>query len=837
MPRSARSLRIAALLAAAAAAASAAAAERKVLIIGVDGMRPDAMLAANCPNFDALIATGAFSPVAQAEDITISGPCWSSILCGVHRNKHGVTGNSFAGSNYAQYPHFFRRLEDACDIQTASIVNWSPVNTNILLGAADTIITGVNDAGVAANCVTLLQAPDTADVIFLHFDSVDGAGHANGFSPTVQNYLNAIQTIDGYVGQIRAALQARTLIASEDWLIIVTSDHGGTPDGSHGQNIPEHRNTPLIISGAATLQGSTVAGTPELVDIPPTVLTFLGLPIDPAWGWDGQARGLNMPAATSNPFNCQQPPPPPVGACCAADATCTQRTASDCVNARGFWQGLGVACAPAQCPTLTTIFAENFDALPLGPGLDEVPVGANVWTNTAPVGWLIDNSALPAGGVREWRGWSFAAPAWWSQVAGDQNRSQFTKARGAAAIADPDEWDDLPRSTGFYNTRLSTPAIALANIRPEPARLVFDSSWRPEGAQAATLTVTYDNGSPVTLFTWSSNSASPNFKADATNETVIVPLAPPVGAHTARFTFSLTDAGNNWWWAIDNIELLAEPVETRVTLLSENFNALTLGPSLNETPAGAAVWTQTPPPGWILDDSGVPTVNNPASGMKEWEGWAFTDKTWWATVAADQNRSQFVLGQNVIAVADPDEWDDRGSPAPSTLGPYNARMQTPTLRFRGVKPGSIRVAFDSSWRPEDLQRARLTATFSRGTPVTLLNWESAAGPNFKPAATNESLALSLVNPPGVDTLRLDFDLLDARNNWWWAIDNLAVTAVASCPCDYTNDSDVTVQDIFTFLGAWFAGPSGGTGDMNADGAYTVQDIFDFLACFFAPSGC
>ena len=56
---------------------------KKVLIIGVDGCRPDAMEVAATPNIDNLISNGLFRPDALNDDITYSGPGWSSILCGV----------------------------------------------------------------------------------------------------------------------------------------------------------------------------------------------------------------------------------------------------------------------------------------------------------------------------------------------------------------------------------------------------------------------------------------------------------------------------------------------------------------------------------------------------------------------------------------------------------------------------------------------------------------------------------------------------------------------------------------------------------------------------------
>ena len=55
----------------------------RVLVIGIDGVRSDALTEANTPNLDALMSTGVYSPDALNDDITISGPGWSDILCGV----------------------------------------------------------------------------------------------------------------------------------------------------------------------------------------------------------------------------------------------------------------------------------------------------------------------------------------------------------------------------------------------------------------------------------------------------------------------------------------------------------------------------------------------------------------------------------------------------------------------------------------------------------------------------------------------------------------------------------------------------------------------------------
>lgn len=65
----------------------------RVLIIGIDGVRSDALISAETPNIDNLIAGGFYSPNCLNDDITISGTGWSNILCGVRSDKHLVEGN------------------------------------------------------------------------------------------------------------------------------------------------------------------------------------------------------------------------------------------------------------------------------------------------------------------------------------------------------------------------------------------------------------------------------------------------------------------------------------------------------------------------------------------------------------------------------------------------------------------------------------------------------------------------------------------------------------------------------------------------------------------------
>jgi Ca2+-binding RTX toxin-like protein len=205
-----------------------------------------------------------------------------------------------------------------------------------------------------------------------------------------------------------------------------------------------------------------------------------------------------------------------------------------------------------------TLFAENFETVPLDPFQSGTESGGDGtdFSATPPIGWTADPTTTPVGGPVEFFGWTVLDKQSWITSAGNQGRGEFTNASGAVLVADPDEYDDGAASVGpnQFNAYIRTPAIALAGVEAGTATVTFDSSWRAEGTQKAAIDVSYDGGvtwNRVMLF--DSDASSPDFKADATNESVTVALDNPAGATEAIIRFGMFDAGNNWWWAVDDI--------------------------------------------------------------------------------------------------------------------------------------------------------------------------------------------------------------------------------------------------------------------------------------------
>ena len=263
--------------------------KKKVLIIGIDGCRPDALQAADTPVIDSLVRRGASSFDTQTCRFARSGPCWSSMLTGVWEDKHGVTDNTLEGANFFEYPHFFGRVKQLMPATiSASIVNWAPIG-RIASKTADVSVIFGSDEEVAHEACRVLKT-DGPDIVFVQFDEVDATGHTSEFSADDSNYLAAIQIVDALVGRLVDVVEERRVNTDEDWLVMLSSDHGGSRN-RHGLDIPEHTTVFLILEGPSVEPGAALGET-GVVDVAATAMAHLGLEVDPSWGWDGSAVGL-----------------------------------------------------------------------------------------------------------------------------------------------------------------------------------------------------------------------------------------------------------------------------------------------------------------------------------------------------------------------------------------------------------------------------------------------------------------------------------------------------------------------------------------------------------------
>jgi len=258
---------------------------RHGLLIGIDGVRSDAFEVAHTPNMDRLAAGGDWTVEAttQLEGQTLSGPGWGSILSGVDVNKHGITDNGDVNLD-PDYPSYLQRLRTAMDVPTAGALQWAPLLTMVGAEALDEATTGDHEM-VTADMLRMIGMDYRA--LFIHFDDVDHTGHASGFAIDNPEYIEAIERVDDAIGEFMDAILDRPTVADEEWLLVVTTDHGGRGTG-HGPRDEEHWRIPFIVSGPTVLPGSL--GGASHTDSAPTMLAFLGYDLDPNLDLDGQPR-------------------------------------------------------------------------------------------------------------------------------------------------------------------------------------------------------------------------------------------------------------------------------------------------------------------------------------------------------------------------------------------------------------------------------------------------------------------------------------------------------------------------------------------------------------------
>ncbi|MFJ4710056.1 alkaline phosphatase family protein [Streptomyces anulatus] len=508
--------------------------QAKSLVIGVDGAAFDAFARADVPHLRKLMADGLTARsnlFANPMAGTISGPAWSSIATGVWPDKHNVKDNNFTAPDFAHYPDYGTRLETA-DPATSTLVvgTWSPVPQTVFGPKNDLRLVGGGDEGTTVKAADYLRNGNP-DSTFVHLDEVDGAGHSSGTGSAA--YLKALTVADAQIGRLLDAVTSRPTYAQEDWLVVVTSDHGHTPTGGHGGNSPGERGTFVIAKGKDIAPGS-VRHDVKISDIAPTVLRHEGVTDDPAWKLDGTSLAELKPDA--------------------------------------------------------------FDALrgSLRGPVDEtrLPADARGWTNTAPRGWTIDNSKMPAGGVTEWRGWSFATDEFWTNAELGQGRETNVRARDVFAVADSDEWDDKAHDAGPFDSTLVSPAYALNGAAR--ANISYATNYRVDGPQTGDVYVSYDGAAPQLVKSYRANA----------NTVERLRLDVPAGAKSARLSFRYTGT-NSAFWTVDQVAFDQPNPPSQLAVASLTSDSKLLGRPGSDSP-------------WKITTRGVVTTaeGRPVRGAK-----------------------------------------------------------------------------------------------------------------------------------------------------------------------------------------------------------------------------
>lgn len=248
----------------------------RVLILSIDGLRPDAIDLAPMPNLLALMQNSAYTLNAQTILPSVTLPSHASMLGGVCPSKHGVDWNDYIPTRgYAIGTDLFD-IAHANGLQTVMHVGKEKLRQITEPTSLD-IFTYVNDRDLIVTQRLLDDFPQDFGVLFIHFPLVDGMGHVFGWMSPQQ--LSVAFRADEALGNLLAELDKRGL--RDETLIIISADHGGHGT-THGSSLPEDMTIPWIVSGPG-VQPKVLTTQVHTMDTAATAAFMLGLPIPPEW--------------------------------------------------------------------------------------------------------------------------------------------------------------------------------------------------------------------------------------------------------------------------------------------------------------------------------------------------------------------------------------------------------------------------------------------------------------------------------------------------------------------------------------------------------------------------
>lgn len=248
---------------------------KRAILLGVDGAG-SFFRDADTPNLDRIFKDGAVSYDVMTAIPTISAECWGSMLIGSSAQAHRLTNSIVGAKHYDEdspIPSVFKRIrQDMPDAALASFCNWDPINYGIVEQSLGVTFGTGEDEEVTDQIIAYLDKNDPA-FLFAQFDSVDGAGHGNGYGTAA--HLAQITAVDAMIGRIYDKLAEQDMF--EDTLLMVIADHGGTPHGSHGGNTDAEK---IVFFGAVgkTVEAGTI-GEMNVRDSAAIILYALGLPV------------------------------------------------------------------------------------------------------------------------------------------------------------------------------------------------------------------------------------------------------------------------------------------------------------------------------------------------------------------------------------------------------------------------------------------------------------------------------------------------------------------------------------------------------------------------------
>lgn len=253
----------------------------KVVLVLVDGMRPDGMMQCGHPFAQKFMTLCAHDMKAQTVMPSVTLPCHMSLFHSVDPSRHGVTTNT-----YVPQVRPIVGLMDQLDLfgkKVAFFNTWEELRD---LSRPDHLHTYLcinqhkqqdTDTKITQAAISYLEE-ELPDFMFVYLGETDEVGgHSCGWMS--EQYLKCVYKALDCIEKIYEHLP-------KGYTLITTADHGGH-ERSHGTDMPEDMTIPICFCGSAFQPGAELTGV-SIKDIAPTIAKLLEVPA--VKEWEGIAR-------------------------------------------------------------------------------------------------------------------------------------------------------------------------------------------------------------------------------------------------------------------------------------------------------------------------------------------------------------------------------------------------------------------------------------------------------------------------------------------------------------------------------------------------------------------
>ena len=265
---------------------------RRVLMIGLDGIRVDGFQQAHTPNLDALLSEGVLSLNTRVVMPSITMPNWTSIFTGSGPEQHGAGDNGWKIDDHTlepvetdedgYYPSIFKLLKDNVrGVKTAYYWNWKPLINTINQKYLDDK-NYLPDDGYVENYDRAFEFmkdnKDNPTVVFLYTVHTDHMGHRHQWmSP---EYIRSIEEADVEIGKLLEKMKQEGIY--EDTHIFFLSDHGGNGT-SHRDFITSVMEVPWGLRGPGIKEGMIMKEPNNHLNTASVILKLFGVQQPDCW--------------------------------------------------------------------------------------------------------------------------------------------------------------------------------------------------------------------------------------------------------------------------------------------------------------------------------------------------------------------------------------------------------------------------------------------------------------------------------------------------------------------------------------------------------------------------